>query len=101
MRPGGVELEKTEWVPAEAIARFVIPRLVRRLTSAYRAYTSGATLYLEHGQAPARQPNQPPVSDHGSSRRPLLRSAGRCLVVPPPLKSARQPALFRLASGPP
>jgi 8-oxo-dGTP diphosphatase len=54
MRPDGVELDKTEWVAAEAIARFVIPRLVRRLTSAYRAYTSGATLYLEHGQAPAR-----------------------------------------------
>jgi hypothetical protein len=51
MRPDGVELDKAEWVPAEAIARFVIPRLVRRLTSAYRAYTSGATLYLEHGQA--------------------------------------------------
>jgi 8-oxo-dGTP diphosphatase len=53
MRPDGVELDKAEWVPAADIARFVIPRLVRRLTSAYRAYTSGVTLYLEHGQVPS------------------------------------------------
>jgi hypothetical protein len=32
------------------LARFVIPRLARRLTSAYRAYKSGEVLYLEHGQ---------------------------------------------------
>jgi 8-oxo-dGTP diphosphatase len=50
MRPDGVELDKTEWVPVADIAQFVIPRLVRRLTSAYRAYSSGVTLYLEHGQ---------------------------------------------------
>lgn len=54
MRPDGVELDKTEWIPAADIARFVIPRLVRRLTSAYHAYTAGVTLYLEHGQVPAR-----------------------------------------------
>jgi 8-oxo-dGTP diphosphatase len=54
MRPDGNEIDKTEWVPATDIARFVIPRLVRRLTSAYRAYTSDTTLYLEHGQVPTR-----------------------------------------------
>jgi hypothetical protein len=52
MRPDGVEIEKTEWVSAADLARFVIPRLVRRLTSAYHAYTSGTILYLEHGEAP-------------------------------------------------
>jgi|GEM_PF-2901193 len=54
MRPDGVEIDKTEWVLAADLARFVIPRLVRRLTSAYRAYTSDATLYLEHGRIPTR-----------------------------------------------
>jgi 8-oxo-dGTP diphosphatase len=54
MRPDGVEIEKTEWVPATDLARFVIPRLARRLISAYRAYTSDTTLYLEHGDAPTR-----------------------------------------------
>jgi 8-oxo-dGTP diphosphatase len=54
MRPDGVEIEKTEWVPATDVARFVIPRLARRLTGAYRAYTSGTTSYLEHGAAPTR-----------------------------------------------
>jgi 8-oxo-dGTP diphosphatase len=54
MRPDGVEIGKTEWVPAADLARFVIPRLVRRLTSAYRAYTSDTTLYLEHGRIPTR-----------------------------------------------
>lgn len=54
MRPDGVEIDKTEWVPAADLARFVIPRLVRRLTSAYHAYTSATTLYLEHGQIPTR-----------------------------------------------
>jgi ADP-ribose pyrophosphatase YjhB (NUDIX family) len=48
-----VEVDKTEWVAVEKIARFVIPRLVRRLTNAYRAYTSDATLYLEHGKTPS------------------------------------------------
>jgi 8-oxo-dGTP pyrophosphatase MutT (NUDIX family) len=48
-----VEIDKTEWVLIEGVARLVIPRLARRLANAYRAYTTGATLYLEHGQAPA------------------------------------------------
>jgi 8-oxo-dGTP diphosphatase len=50
IRLDGIEVDKTEWVAVKDIARFVIPRLVRRLTSAYRAYTSDATFYLEHGQ---------------------------------------------------
>jgi 8-oxo-dGTP diphosphatase len=54
MRPDGVEIDKTEWVAATDLARFVIPRLVCRLTSAYRGYTSDTTLYLEHGQTPTR-----------------------------------------------
>jgi 8-oxo-dGTP diphosphatase len=50
IRPDGIEIDKTEWVPAGDLTRFVIPRLVRRLTSAYHAYASGTILYLEHGQ---------------------------------------------------
>jgi ADP-ribose pyrophosphatase YjhB (NUDIX family) len=50
IRPDGVEIDKTEWVPAGDLARFVIPRLLHRLTNAYHAYTSDTILYLEHGQ---------------------------------------------------
>lgn len=46
----GVEIDKTEWVAVDNLAGYVIPRLVRRLTAAYHAHTSGAMLYLEHGQ---------------------------------------------------
>lgn len=46
----GTEIDKTEWVAVGDLARYVIPRLVRRLTNAYHAYTSGTILYLEHGQ---------------------------------------------------
>jgi 8-oxo-dGTP pyrophosphatase MutT (NUDIX family) len=46
----GTEIDKTEWVGVGDLAGFVIPRLVRRLTSAHRAYTSGEILYLEQGQ---------------------------------------------------
>lgn len=45
-----IEINETQWVAVSELARFVIPRLVRRLTSAYRAYKSGEVLYLEHGQ---------------------------------------------------
>lgn len=44
------EIDRTEWVAAADLAHFVIPRLVRRLTNAHRAYKSGAVLYLEHGR---------------------------------------------------
>jgi 8-oxo-dGTP diphosphatase len=44
------EIEKVEWVAHDDLARFVIPRLARRLTRAYQAYRSGAIFYLEHGQ---------------------------------------------------
>jgi 8-oxo-dGTP diphosphatase len=50
IRLGGTEIDKTEWVTVGDLANYVIPRLVRRLTNAYRAYTSGAILYLENGQ---------------------------------------------------
>jgi 8-oxo-dGTP diphosphatase len=53
IRLDGVEIDKTEWVAVSGLATYVIPRLVRRLTNAYRAYTSGAILYLEHGQPSA------------------------------------------------
>jgi 8-oxo-dGTP pyrophosphatase MutT (NUDIX family) len=46
----GIEIDKAEWVRIGDLADFVIPRLVRRLTSAYHAYTSGEVLYLENGQ---------------------------------------------------
>lgn len=50
IRLDGVEIDNTEWVAPGDLGDFVIPRLVRRLTSAYGAYTSGGTWYLEHGQ---------------------------------------------------
>lgn len=46
----GVEIDEIEWVAVDALAGYVIPRLVHRLTAAYNAHTSGVTLYLEHGQ---------------------------------------------------
>lgn len=46
----GIEIDKAEWVAIDDIPRFVIPRLERRLASAYQAYISGETLYLENGQ---------------------------------------------------
>lgn len=45
----GVELDGWEWVPADRIKEYVIPRLARRLSNAYRAHRAGTTLYLEHG----------------------------------------------------
>ena len=50
MRLDGTEIDRTEWVAVDDLGRYVIPRLERRLTNAYRAYTSGAILYLEHGE---------------------------------------------------
>jgi 8-oxo-dGTP diphosphatase len=44
------EIDKTEWVAIGGVARLVIPRLARRLASAYEAYASGTFLYLEHGE---------------------------------------------------
>lgn len=44
------EIEKTEWVAIDEISDYVIPRLSRRLTSAYHAYISGTVQYLENGQ---------------------------------------------------
>jgi hypothetical protein len=48
----GIEIDKTEWVEVDNLAGYVISRLVRRLTAAYHAHTSGMILYLEHGQTP-------------------------------------------------
>jgi 8-oxo-dGTP diphosphatase len=50
IRLDGAEIDKVEWVAISDLARFVIPRLARRLASAYHAYTSGEMLYLEHGR---------------------------------------------------
>lgn len=50
IRPDGIEIDRTQWVEISELANYVIPRLARRLTSAYSAYTSGEVLYLEHGQ---------------------------------------------------
>lgn len=44
------ELDKYEWVSCNDLTSYVIPRLVRRLANAYRAYSAGVTSYLEHGQ---------------------------------------------------
>lgn len=46
----GAEIDRTEWVAVADLARYVIPRLEHRLTNAYRAYTSGTIMYLEHGK---------------------------------------------------
>lgn len=46
----GDELDKWEWVPAENLGDYVIPRLARRLTHAYEAYSDKAPAYLEHGE---------------------------------------------------
>lgn len=43
------EIDEIKWVSIGSIADFVIPRLARRVTNGYRAYESGAILYLEHG----------------------------------------------------
>jgi 8-oxo-dGTP pyrophosphatase MutT (NUDIX family) len=43
------ELDHWEWVPADSLDKYVIPRLERRLNCAYRARHAGRTLYLEHG----------------------------------------------------
>jgi 8-oxo-dGTP diphosphatase len=46
----GVEIDKTEWVPVDVLADYLIPRLVRRLTAAYNAHITGTILYLENGR---------------------------------------------------
>ena len=43
------EIDKADWVPIGEVAGIVIPRLARRLASAYRASASSTVLYLEHG----------------------------------------------------
>jgi 8-oxo-dGTP diphosphatase len=50
IRCDGIEIDKTEWAAVDDIDDVVIPRLARRLTSAYRALTSGTFFYLEHGR---------------------------------------------------
>jgi 8-oxo-dGTP diphosphatase len=50
IRLDGVELDKWEWAPIGQLVDYVIPRLVRRITRAYEAYSNGTTLYLEHGE---------------------------------------------------
>jgi 8-oxo-dGTP diphosphatase len=44
------ELDRWEWVSVGRLPDYVIPRLVRRLTSAHRAYAVAAPVYLEHGE---------------------------------------------------
>ncbi|WP_435583330.1 NUDIX domain-containing protein [Amycolatopsis thermoflava] len=48
------ELDHWEWVPVEKLDEYVIPRLARRLSQAYRASTERTTLYLEHGEPALR-----------------------------------------------
>ncbi|HEX5405770.1 MAG TPA: NUDIX hydrolase [Pseudonocardiaceae bacterium] len=47
----GIELDGIEWVAVDKLDQYVIPRLTRRLTNAYRAYVSDVILYLEHGES--------------------------------------------------
>jgi 8-oxo-dGTP diphosphatase len=44
------ELDRWEWVPVRSLPDYVIPRLARRLTSAYHAYPAETPVYLEHGE---------------------------------------------------
>lgn len=44
------EIDTAEWISVTDLRDFVIPRLERRLASAFRAYESGEFLYLEHGK---------------------------------------------------
>jgi 8-oxo-dGTP diphosphatase len=44
------ELDRWEWVPVCSLPDYVIPRLARRLTSAYHAYSAETPAYLEHGE---------------------------------------------------
>lgn len=46
----GIEIDKAEWVAIDDTRRLVIPRLGRRLASAYQAHISDKTLYLENGK---------------------------------------------------
>jgi ADP-ribose pyrophosphatase YjhB (NUDIX family) len=58
------ELDLWEWVPISRLPDYVIPRLARRLTSAYKAHAAGTQLYLEHGQPALKPPESelvPPV----------------------------------------
>lgn len=48
------ELDRWGWAPVSKIGDYVIPRLVRRLTQAHRAYVHGDSVYLEYGQPPGR-----------------------------------------------
>ena len=44
------ELDRWAWVPVSQLEDFVIPRLVRRITQAHKAFTDGNTRYLERGE---------------------------------------------------
>ncbi len=44
------ELDRWEWVSVRQLPDYVIPRLARRLTSAYHAYSAETPTYLEHGE---------------------------------------------------
>jgi 8-oxo-dGTP pyrophosphatase MutT (NUDIX family) len=43
------ELDRWEWVPVGQLADRTVPRLARRLASAYAAHRQTEVLYLEHG----------------------------------------------------
>jgi 8-oxo-dGTP diphosphatase len=56
IRFDGVEIDYAEWVAVGDLNRYVIPRLVHRLTAAYQAYKSDVTIYLEYGQPRVLKP---------------------------------------------
>jgi ADP-ribose pyrophosphatase YjhB (NUDIX family) len=43
------EIDQWRWVPPDKIDDYAIPRLARRLISAYEARQAGSPTYLEHG----------------------------------------------------
>lgn len=50
IRLAGDELDRWQWVPVDRLPAFVIPRLARRLISAYQAHRTGVQIYLENGE---------------------------------------------------
>jgi ADP-ribose pyrophosphatase YjhB (NUDIX family) len=55
MHLDGIEIDTARWVAVSDLPGLVIPRFERRLTHAYRAYTTGEVLYLETGNLRSSQ----------------------------------------------
>ncbi|PKV99579.1 ADP-ribose pyrophosphatase YjhB (NUDIX family) [Amycolatopsis echigonensis] len=54
----GQELDHWEWVPVSKLDDYLIPRLARRLSQAFKAHKSSTTVYLEHGEPALGAPTE-------------------------------------------